>query len=486
MDVESLRSIIRELLKIKDEAEWLEFKLNNADPKTIGEYISALSNSAALNDRDHGFLVWGIENETWKPIGTTFQPAKVKIQHEELLNWLIRQTNPPLEIKFYEFEYEGVPIVMLKIPAARSIPTRFAGEEFIRIGSHKQRLKKFPEKERALWKIFDKQPFESLTALSNQTPDQLLGILDYSAYYRMLGQSIPSERRLILETFEKEELIRQETGERYSITALGAILFARSVEDFPLLRRKSVRVVVYRGRDRTETLRELPLLEGYAAGFERLIENVKSQIPAKEQIKASLREMVFAYPEISLRELITNALIHQDFFISGSGPLIEIFSDRIEISNPGPPLVNPLRFIDTPPLSRNEKLAGLMRRMKICEERGSGIDKAIAAIEHSQLPPPDFLADENFTKVILYGPKKFNEMSKTERIRACYQHACLCYVENQRMTNTSLRHRFGLEHKDISIVSRIIGETIKAGFIKQEDPFSTSRRHVRYVPFWAA
>ncbi len=485
MDIESLRVLLMELLKIKDEAEWLEFKLNNSDPKAIGEYISALSNSAALNERDEGWLIWGVENETWKPVGTTFQPSRVKIHHEELLNWLIRQLNPPHEIQFYEFEYESVPIVMLKIPAARSIPTSFNGEEFTRIGSHKQRLKKFPERERALWRIFDKQPFESLTVLSNQTPDQLLGILDYSAYYRMLGQGIPSERRLIIETFEKEGLIRQEAGERYSITALGAILFARTIEDFPLLRRKSVRVIVYKGQDRTETLREIPHSEGYAAGFERLIENVKSQIPAREQIKSSLREVVFAYPEIALRELIPNALIHQDFFISGSGPLIEIFSDRIEISNPGPPLVDTLRFIDTPPISRNERLAGLMRRMNVCEERGSGIDKAITAIERVQLPPPDFLVYENFTRVILFGPKIFAKMSKSERIRASYQHACLCYVENNRMTNTSLRDRFGLAPKDISIVSRIIAETIRAGCIKPEDPSSTSRRHIRYVPFWA-
>ncbi len=87
------------------------------------------------------------------------------------------------------------------------------------------------------------------------------------------------------------------------------------------------------------------------------------------------------YPELAIRELVANALIHQDFFISGAGPMVEIFENRIEITNPGSPLVSTARFIDTPPRSRNETLASMMRRFGICEERGSGIDKVITQVE---------------------------------------------------------------------------------------------------------
>jgi ATP-dependent DNA helicase RecG len=72
--------------------------------------------------------------------------------------------------------------------------------------------------------------------------------------------------------------------------------------------------------------------------------------------------------------------------------MVEIFAQRMEITNPGEPLVDTLRFIDTPPKCRNEGLAAMMRRMKICEEAGTGIDKVIAAIEAFQLPAPDFVA----------------------------------------------------------------------------------------------
>lgn len=83
------------------------------------------------------------------------------------------------------------------------------------------------------------------------------------------------------------------------------------------------------------------------------------------------------YPELSIRELVANALIHQDFSQTGNSVMIEIYSNRLEVTNPGEPLVDTDRFLDTPPKSRNEILASFMRRINICEERGSGIDKIV-------------------------------------------------------------------------------------------------------------
>lgn len=99
-------------------------------------------------------------------------------------------------------------------------------------------------------------------------------------------------------------------------------------------------------------------------------------------------------------ELITNELIHQDFFVTGVGPMVEIFDDRIEITNPGEPLVDTQRFVDTPPKSRYEALASLMRRFRFCEERGSEIDKVVAQIELFQLPAPLFETPEGFTRIV--------------------------------------------------------------------------------------
>jgi predicted HTH transcriptional regulator len=126
-----------------------------------------------------------------------------------------------------------------------------------------------------------------------------------------------------------------------------------------------------------------------------------------------------------------------------------------------------------------------MRRVGICEERGSGIDKVIFAAEAYRLPPPDFEETQRHTKATLFAPKKLNEMTKGERIRACYQHACLEWVSNRAVTNTTLRKRLGISDDNYPAASAIIGESLKSRLIKPHDPESRSRRHARYVPFWA-
>ena len=177
--------------------------------------------------------------------------------------------------------------------------------------------------------------------------------------------------------------------------------------------------------------------KGYAIGFEDALRYINDQLPQNEEIGEALRKEVRMYPQIAIRELVANALIHQDFNITGSGPTVEMFSDRMEITNPGIPLIDTLRFIDEPPRSRNERLAALMRRMAICEERGSGIDKVIFHIEVFQLPAPDFRVSAESTIAVLYGPRKFAQMNREERIRACYQHACLRYSSFQKFCNTA-------------------------------------------------
>lgn len=191
------------------------------------------------------------------------------------------------------------------------------------------------------------------------------------------------------------------------------------------------------------------------------------------------------YPEKAIRELVANALIHQDFYITGTGPMIEIFSDRIEITNPGQPLIDPLRLLDSPPQSRNEKLASLMRRFKICEERGSGIDKVVFETEFFQLPAPDFIKSENHFKSILFAHKDFSKMNKKDRVRACYLHCCLKYVSGDKMTNASLRERFKIVATNHAIASGIISDTIGSGLVKPSDPDNKSKRYSSYIPFWA-
>ena len=294
-----------------------------------------------------------------------------------------------------------------------------------------------------------------MIARDHLTESEVLTLIDYPAYFELLKMPLPENRKKIIEKLSNEDMIIQNSAGGWDITNLGAILFAKKLSDFKLLKRKSARVIQYKGNSRVETIREQEGGKGYASGFEGLIGFINNLLPRNEVIGKALRQELPMYPELAVRELVANALIHQDFSIRGTGPMIEIFSNRMEITNPGRPLVKAERFIDTPPKSRNEELASLMRRIGVCEERGSGFDKVVSETEFYQLPAPIIEVTEEHTKVILFSHIDFKIMSKEDKLRACYLHTCLKYVNREFMTNMSLRQRFGLKDKDVSVASRL-------------------------------
>jgi len=376
-NAEYLAGLVRELCKLPRETEWVEFKVNNSDPQEIGEYLSALANAAALNGKAFAYLVWGVDDKTHHIVGTHFSPAATRKGNEPLETWLLRLLTPKIHFHFHELNVDALPVVVLEIGRAFRHPLRFQSDEFIRIGAVKKPLKEAPDRERALWRIFDQIPFENMIAVDHSTADDVLRLLDYPAYFDLTEQPLPADREGIIATLANDDLIQPCDAGGWDITNLGAILFAKRLEDFATLRRKVVRVIHYRGRGRTETLREQQFHRGYACGFAGLLDSINSLLPANEVIGQALRKNQPMFPELAVRELVANALIHQDLFVTGAGPMVEIFDGRIEITNPGEPLVDTQRFVDTPPKSRNDGIASLMRRFRICEERGSGIDKVV-------------------------------------------------------------------------------------------------------------
>ena len=416
--------ILAELCKLPRETEWAEFKHNNAEPDEIGEYLSALANAAALTGKVSAWLVWGVSNDTHEVIGTTFNPTAAKVGNEELESWLLRLLSPKINFRFYRFQTEGKPVVLLEISAAFRHPVQFKGTEFIRVGSYKKKLKDFPEKERELWRVFDRTPFEKEIAAENIAAEEVLRLLDYPAYFDLLSLPLPEGRDGILSALAADDMIAPGKGGKWNITNLGAVLFAKRLADFRTLARKAVRVVLYKGENRVKTVREQEGSKGYAAGFEGLIGFVTNLLPSNEVIGQALRKQVPMFPELAIRELVANAIIHQEFHLTGTGPMVEIFAGRMEITNPGLPLVQTDRFLDSPPRSRNEALASFMRRIGVCEERGSGVDKVVIQTEVFQLPAPLFEATDEHTRVVLFAHREFKAMDKADRVPPTCMPAC--------------------------------------------------------------
>lgn len=482
---DELRELVEALRSGGRETEWIEFKHNNAEPERIGRYISALANTAALANTSRGYLVWGIEDETQDVVGTSFNPDATRVRGQELEFWLRLKLRDSIDFSFEQTELEGRHIVLLSVDAARDRPVEFEHIAWIRIGTNLTKLSDWPTAEARLWAVLRGESFETGAAQEGVLAEHLTSLLDLPAFFRRSRTPAPERQAEVLIIFERLGVIVSEDSGRWTITNMGALLFARDLRQFPSLERRAVRVVQYAGVDRMETLRRQDGAKGYAIGFTGLLAWVKAILPARETYVDGERRTEEVFTDLLLREVIGNALIHQSFVDTGNGPLVEVFEDRVEVTNAGAPLLPIDRLINLPAVSRNGKLAGMMRRMNLCEENGTGWDKIASETERAGLPAPKVEVVEHATRVIVYGPRKLTAMQREDKVRAVYFHACLRWASYDRLTNASLRSRFGISASNSSQVSRLINDAIEAGQIALYDD-TVGHRAKSYVPYWAA
>jgi ATP-dependent DNA helicase RecG len=483
MDKQNEVKFVDDLLSIGNETEWLEYKANHQTCEKIGEYISALSNAAALHQKDEAYLIFGIDDTSKKIVGTTFDALKLKGKgNQDLESWLHTNLKPKIDFTIKEIDHPEGRLVVFFIKASKNGPVAFLSQKYIRVGSAQATLDKYPDKEAVIWER--RRPFETSIAKENVTEEEILASLHYDSYFKMMEVPLPKTSRGIIDKFIEEKYVLQRNG-KLCITNLGAILFAVDLSKFERLTGKALRIIRYKGNNKLEAIKDMPGHKGYAVGFENFISHVHAQLPSTEIIESGRRVTIETYAPKAIREFVANALVHQDFAMLG-GPLVEIYDDRIEISNPGRPLVDPKRFIDTAPQSRNELLADSLRRLKICEKRGSGVDRALVDIEIAQLPAPSLESGEADVRVIIFARKDLASLTTEEKLRACYWHCCVKHVvEREPMTNASLCNRLGISEENKAIASRIIRQALIKKYIKPFDPDNKSLRYVKYVPYWA-
>jgi predicted HTH transcriptional regulator len=452
----------------------------SSNKKRLAEHLSALSNYPG-----GGFLVYGI-NDFGIPVGIS--DSEVAEIINQLANLSRGAIEPPQALDHAVENYADDRLLLVHVPESPIKPVHLRGKAFehafIRSGGTTRQASR---QEIAAMMLHSRTPrWEELHASMLLDEASLLAKLSVGPILTMLERPGPSSQSEMLIWMEDEGFITRQPANGGYITNLGAIAAASKLSDFPDISRKAVRVIVYNGTNKATMKLEREGTKGYAISFQGLLRFVMSQLPQSEIIEQALRVKHTVYPEIALREIIANALIHQDFSITGASPLVEIFDDRIEISNPGGLLPSKQldRLIGTQPESRNEQLARAFRRFRICEEQGSGLMKAGLEVELYGLPPIKFEAGSNYFKVTLLSPKTFGQMSASERLSACYQHSVLKHLSGSVMTNKSLRERLKMPEKQRSMVSALIQEAVDRKFIKPADPENKSRKYSEYIPSW--
>jgi predicted HTH transcriptional regulator len=436
-----------------------------------------------LLERDRGFIVWGIEDKSKRKVGTTVRLKNLKKGNDNLENWLSHVVNPSLMMELLDFEEDGKLFSILSFEPTYTKPVKFLGAEYIRIGENVRSLKDHEEHERALWIATGRRKFESAVALPHQSAEEVQEKLSTETFYERSEQPAPSNPAEILRKFVSLGALREDMEDGYDITNLGALLFANDMTQFPSIASKSVRVIKYAGVDKRISESEVEGKKGYAVGFPGMLKYIGGRLPKEERYEKGVRKVVPKYSTTAVREILANALIHQDFTITGVGPVVEIYQDRLEVTNPGNSLVEVQRIIDER-RSRNQKLAQAMRDMGLCEERGGGIDKAILEIEEMFLPAPQFLPSVNAMRVVLHGPRTFSQLSRIDKVWACYCHCVVRWIRQDFMSNTTLRERFSLTADEYQSASDVIANAKKEKFIRPADP-AQGNRYAKYIPYWA-
>jgi ATP-dependent DNA helicase RecG len=457
----------------------LDWKASTARSERMAKHLSAFANFTG-----GGFLVYGVADD-----GTVLgvNQEQVDLFSSQIANWARDLVEPEVRTHIFTFEFKAKVLLGVYIEEAFDKPVHRKGASlelsYLRAGGQSRQMTR--DEIRQSMMSSRHQRFEEMPA--SLKGDQLQGwegLFDFSEFLKRTKFDSTDEERVFEHLFAHRILAR--VNGKYHPTNLGVLMCARNLSLLPSYERYAVRIIEYSDKTKLQAKRDITYSAGISLSLDLVAKSVVDILPHSEIMRNATKLMVSVIPEIALRELIINSIMHRDLTQTSSFITIEIFSDRIEITNPGGllPTISVDRIIDHPSVCRNEVLSDCMRKIGLAEERGSGVDNALAAIELWGLPPVIFESEQDYFKAIILMPRTFNEMSKDERITAVYQHACLNKLTNKKTTNSTLRERFKFTTEETTKVGRLITDALESGKIKLANP-TASRRDYHYLPYWA-
>ena len=451
-----------------NESRQLEFKSATAQ----FDSIKLMRYCCALSCEGGGEMVFGVSDDK-RIVGTQAFPDVAKTERD-----IYNRTG--LRCTFDVLEAESKRVLLLHVP--RSIvghPASYEGQYWMRNGESLEPMS--PERLREL--LNEGSP----SFLDENEPgayswDEIKSLLAVERYYELVGSRMPGEESQIRDFLRLHFVERTAfDASLFYVRRLGALVLARSLNDFPDVEYHTIRVMRLQDASITSMVFDRIYNKGYAVVFGDVIEQIAALLPITETFESGLREEHRDFSEIAIREIVANACVHQDFTKHG-GIDITIATHRITVSNPGVPEIPTNRFVDEA-YERNESLVEALRILHICEKRGSGIDRALENIESKQTDAPEFIVKTHSTTVELRRGR-FENMSMKERINAAYLHCCLQAAKGGYLTNSSLRERFGLAKSKSAVASQLISATVSNGLIFQDPATEGSRRTARYLPFY--
>lgn len=429
MNQAELEQKLAELVALPQECEWVEFKSSYADPQLIGEYLSALSNAAALHRQSHGYIVWGVEDGSHSIKGTSFTPRQTKgMGNDDLEPWLARLLSPRMEFRIFEFPAgDNKPVVLFQVQAANSSPVAFSGREYIRVGSHKKPLMEFKEKERELWKILS-APNEDWSegicegaTIDHLDPEAIRFARD--EYLKKL-KGDPRKKPLADEVpgWSNEEFLnRAKVCKNGRITRTAILLLGKNESTHFLS--PAVAQITWVLKDEQGIQQDYahlgpPFILAVGQVFERVRNLTYRYLPDATLFPIEVSQ----YDPWVTRELLHNCIAHQDYSMRGRINVVEqphslLFTNRGKFL---PGSVEAVITSDAPPdFYPNRFLVDAMVNLNLIDTIGSGIPRAFNKQRQRNFPMPTYdlsqpgrvevcipgqILDPNYTRMLSANP----------------------------------------------------------------------------------
>ncbi len=316
-------------------------------------------------------------------------------------------------------------------------------------------------------------------------PAEVIRLLDVGVFYRMSGGSWPEKEGQIMKDLANAGILApaQDSG-GFAITRMGVLLLAESIEECSSeVASKRFTVTRYKGTKKGAGMFQRSYEKGHVPYFDHMMTSTLGQMYNPYIIEGVFGRVIEFVPHAAVKELVLNAIIHQDFSSDGCAAL-DVYDDRVEITNPGEVLTGTDRIIDKQN-SRNPKLLRVMQHLRMASQAGAGIDKVIGILEQEQAGPLEVVSEGGTTKVTLFHKKNYGKMNRSLKKTALYQHCVLKHLAGEMMTNGSARARFKIGTKNRITIWRLIKELVDEGKIKPSAENKSSNKYASYLPYWA-
>ncbi|HMV22323.1 MAG TPA: putative DNA binding domain-containing protein [Rhodocyclaceae bacterium] len=415
MNTADLSALLDRLRAEPRETEWLEFKANRYEPQVLGEYLSALANSACLLGMPRGYLVFGIEDGTHKVVGTTFDPQAEKGKGEQLLPlWLSLGLQPNVGFEIHAFTYHGQRVVLFEAHPAFDRPVKFYGTAYVRDGTSKTELAKYPEKERAIW---NRRVDWSAQVCEQATPDDLApeaiakARQEYATKFpRQAGESAGWDDATFL---NKARLTI-----RGAVTHAALLLLGRP-EASALLAPAVARISWMLKNERNEELDYEHFGPPFLLNVDKVLVRIRNltvrELPDGTLFPVELTQ----YDPWVIREALHNCIAHQDYGLRGRIQVVET-PDSLLLTNVGgflPGRVEKVIEQDAPlEIYRSPFLAEAMVNLNMIDTQGGGIKRMFLKQRQRFFPMPDYdlsqpervmvtlrgrILDERYTRLLM-------------------------------------------------------------------------------------